>query len=143
MAWSLDGLRGARGDPRPPHQPADRRDPPELGNLANLWWLGLYSNQLTGEIPAELGDLASLKLLGLSDNVGLTGALPLALSSLSLREFGYHGTGLCVPADESFRAWLSSIASHCGTGARAVRTRSRAGPILMPIRHASHSAQEE
>ncbi len=89
--------------------------PAELGGLANLESLRLDANQLTGQIPAELGDLANLESLRLDDNVGLTGALPLALASLSILEvFWYQGTGLCVPADESFRAWLSSIASHRG-----------------------------
>ena len=115
--------------------------PAELGGLASLQWLLLNDNELTGEIPAELGGLASLRglylagnqLAGgippelggladlsafvLNDNPELTGALPLALSSLSaLQQFRYDGTGLCVPADTSFRAWLNTIANHWGTG---------------------------
>ena len=34
--------------------------PPELGNLADLIWLGLGGNELSGEIPPELGNLADL-----------------------------------------------------------------------------------
>ena len=91
--------------------------PPELGDLASLRGLFLDANQLAGGIPAELGGLAGLSVLGLSDNSELAGALPLALSSLSaLQLFRYDGTGLCVPPDASFRAWLSSLRTHRGTG---------------------------
>ena len=91
--------------------------PAELGGLSSLIALYLNDNQLAGEIPAELGGLASLSHLLLFGNSGLAGALPLALSSLSaLESFWYYGTGLCVPADESFRAWLNAIQDHEGTG---------------------------
>ena len=40
--------------------------PAELGNLANLTWLYLAGNQLSGEIPAELGSLATLTELDLA-----------------------------------------------------------------------------
>ena len=90
--------------------------PVELGELASLSYLFLNDNQLTGEIPAELGELASLRDLLLNENQ-LTGEIPLALASLSaLERFWYHGTGLCVPADASFRAWLIAIPDHSGTG---------------------------
>ena len=36
----------------------------ELGSLDNLQSLGLFGNELTGEIPAELGNLAKLWWLG-------------------------------------------------------------------------------
>ena len=39
-----------------------------MGSLANLLFLDLGGNQLTGEIPAELGSLANLELLLLSEN---------------------------------------------------------------------------
>ena len=39
--------------------------PPELGNLANLIYLGLADNQLTAPIPPELGRLANLTKLNL------------------------------------------------------------------------------
>ena len=42
--------------------------PPELGNLTNLTTLDLTVNQLTGEIPPELGNLANLTALALYDN---------------------------------------------------------------------------
>ena len=90
--------------------------PAELGGLANLTLLSLSSNQLSGNIPAELGRLASLERLYLYNNFGLAGALPLALASLSaLERFWYEGTGLCVPDDASFRAWLNAIQDHQGT----------------------------
>ena len=48
--------------------------------------LSLYSNELTGEIPAELGSLANLERLYLSYNQ-LTGTIPPALGSLTYLEW--------------------------------------------------------
>ena len=91
--------------------------PAELSELASLRWLLLNHNALTGAVPGDLGGLAGLAGLLLNDNVGLAGPLPLTLSSLSaLQMFRYDGTGLCVPADAAFRAWLNAIANHRGTG---------------------------
>jgi hypothetical protein len=56
--------------------------PPQLANLANLWWLVLYNNQLTGAIPSQLGALANLEYLEINDNQ-LTGAIPSQLGSLA------------------------------------------------------------
>ena len=56
--------------------------PAALGNLTNLEWLGLSSNELTGRIPAELGRLVNLEYLSLGWNE-LTGAIPAALGNLT------------------------------------------------------------
>ena len=56
--------------------------PPELGGLANLTTLWLWSNELTGEIPPELGGLSNLTGLSLSGNQ-LTGEIPPELGGLS------------------------------------------------------------
>ena len=56
--------------------------PAELGNLANLRWLNLYSNQLSGAIPAALGNLANLRRLHLNYNQ-LSGAIPVELGNLA------------------------------------------------------------
>ncbi len=39
-----------------------------------------------------------------------------SLTQLSLREFHYADTDLCIPTEASFRAWLDGIASRKGTG---------------------------
>ena len=49
--------------------------PPEVGSLANVWFLGLGRNALTGLIPRELGNLADLEQLRLGVN-RLSGAIP-------------------------------------------------------------------
>ena len=110
--------------------------PAEFGGLANLHWLLLNHNQLMGWIPAELGDLAHLEGLLLHSNPELSGSLPLALASLSgLQLFRYDATGVCVPADESFRAWLNAIPNHRGTGVDCAPEADRA--ILEALYHAT------
>ena len=84
--------------------------PPELGSLSGLEVLSVEANNLAGTVPPELGQLAELSVLGLSNNDGLTGALPSALTALgALEELLAGGTGLCAPADEDFQEWLAGI----------------------------------
>ena len=114
--------------------------PPDLGNLAGLVTLSLWDNQLTGPIPAELGDLASLVRLYLNDN-RLQGSIPDAIGGLTYLEHLYLGanplsgplpqslmqlsaleilsiddTGVCVPADVAFRAWLATVPDFTSSG---------------------------
>ena len=83
--------------------------------LGRVVTLDLTRNGLTGELPASLGSLALMTALRVGGNA-LSGRLPLSLAQLSLVELQYPDTGLCVPADASFRTWLDGIASHEGTG---------------------------
>ena len=83
--------------------------------LGRVVTLDLTRNGLTGELPASLGSLALMTALRVGGNA-LSGRLPLSLAHLSLVELQYPDTGLCVPADASFRTWLDGIASHEGTG---------------------------
>ena len=80
--------------------------PAELGRLANLTRLHLGSNNLTGPIPQELGALASLEILVL-DNNRLTGPVPpdfLSLTNLSHLNLA-NNYGLCVPGTSDFVSW--------------------------------------
>ena len=107
---SLESLRIGGND-------LDGSIPPELGELTGLKVLRLQNNDLTGSIPPELGDLSLLTELWVHRN-RLSGPLPLSLARLAaLQSLRYNATGLCVPADESFGAWLNGIRDHRGTGA--------------------------
>jgi len=57
--------------------------PAELGNLVRLQKLSLHDNQLIGSIPSELGNLSNLTILSLGDNL-LSGSIPSELGNLSL-----------------------------------------------------------
>ena len=84
-------------------------------SLGRVTALDLTRNGLTGELPAKLGSLAEMTTLRVSGNA-LSGRLPISLSQLPLVDLHYTDTGLCPPADASFRTWLDGIASHEGTG---------------------------
>ena len=56
--------------------------PPEIGNLTNLTYLGLYLNQLTGFIPPEIGNLSNLTWLDLGNN-SLNGSIPPEIGNLT------------------------------------------------------------
>lgn len=87
----------------------------ETDSLGRVTALDLSGNGLAGRVPASLAELTSMTSLRIGDNPGLAGALPLSLTSLSLQEFRYGDTGLCVPGDPAFRDWLASIPSREGT----------------------------
>ena len=78
--------------------------------------LDLGSNNLNGSVPNQLGGLSRLKSLSLMNNRALEGRLPLSLANLSLENFDYSATNLCVQRDTSFRRWLDGIPAHNGTG---------------------------
>ena len=101
--------------------------PEELGNLGNLLRLRLHRNDLEGAIPAEFGAMTRLESLWLALNPGLSGPLPDSLVALGALESLRAGdTGLCVPADEDFLAWLNGIefqrVARCEVGATVYLT---------------------
>ena len=90
--------------------------PAELGSLSNLESLDLSGNGLSGEIPAELGSLSNLTWLSLADN-GLSGGIPAELGSLSnLTDLSLAGNELsgCVPSSlEDQLDYLSGGLPYC------------------------------
>ena len=83
--------------------------PPELGQLTELRELNLSTNQLSGNIPPELGQLTNLKALRLTFNRTMSGALPSALTGLTLETLQLQETLLCSPQDAAFQQWMSTI----------------------------------
>ena len=72
--------------------------PVEIGNLAMLEELWLYSNELSGAIPEELGNLPNLTWMFVSDN-NLGGQIPESLNNLTLDRLWLHRNSFtgCVP----------------------------------------------
>ena len=96
----------------------------ESDSLGRVVALDLANNGLSGELPVQLGHLTALKELRIGNNA-LSGRLPASLTALSLRELRYSGTGLCVPAEASFRAWLSAIPAREGPEVECAPTSDR------------------
>ena len=84
-------------------------------SLGHVTELALEGNGLTGRLPSTLGDMLRMTVLRIADNA-LSGRLPRSLTALTLVEFRYSETELCVPAEASFQDWLNAIASLEGTG---------------------------
>lgn len=84
-------------------------------SIGRVQELDLSRNGLVGRIPGSLARLDRLTVLRVGENT-LSGPLPQSLARLHLRELRYADTGLCVPAGDSFQAWLNAIPFHAGTG---------------------------
>ena len=103
--------------------------PPELGNLTALQTLLIMRNNLEGPVPATLGRLVALRALNLSGNAGLSGPLPVELTSIrGLVQLHLGDSALCAPADPAFRGWLEGLYRYrvatCGQDASIVLTQA-------------------
>ncbi len=104
-------------------------------SLGRVTALDLTRNGLVGKLPASFGSLAEMTVLRIGGNAALSGRLPLSLATVPIDELHYADTELCVPADESFEAWLNAIPSHEGTGVECAPLTER--EILETLYHAT------
>nr|WGU25539.1 somatic embryogenesis receptor-like protein kinase 2 [Lilium davidii var. unicolor] len=96
--------------------------PNELGNLTNLVSLDLYLNNFSGPIPGSLGNLSKLRFLRLNNNT-LSGSIPQSLTNISaLQVLDLSNNNLSgeVPSTGSFSLFTPiSFANNpllCGPG---------------------------
>ncbi|XP_042411999.1 LRR receptor kinase BAK1-like [Zingiber officinale] len=96
--------------------------PSDLGNLTNLVSLDLYLNNFTGEIPDSLGKLTKLRFLRLNNN-SLSGPIPKSLTNITaLQVLDLSNNNLSgeVPSTGSFSLFTPiSFANNpllCGPG---------------------------
>jgi hypothetical protein len=83
--------------------------------LTRLQYLWLGDSNLSGTLPPEIGNLSGLKILQISGNP-LFGPLPETLTNLNNQQFWFDRTNLCEPPDETFQAWLDTIADLQSSG---------------------------
>ncbi|KAL3680260.1 hypothetical protein R1sor_023216 [Riccia sorocarpa] len=109
--------------------------PPELGNLTNLVSLDLYQNKFSGPIPEELGKLQLLRFLRLNNN-SLTDQIPISLTrigGLQVLDLSNNNLSGEVPTNGSFSLFtpisFSGNADLCGA---AVGKQCPNGPPLSP-----------
>ena len=87
--------------------------PTELGNLTTVETLLLDYNNLEGPVPPGFGGMASLRELSLTNNAGMEGTLPTAMTGLhQLDVLLAGGTHLCAPSDAGFQTWLAGVYKH-------------------------------
>ena len=84
-------------------------------SLGRITALHLSDNGLSGFLPGDVSLLDRLRRVRVAGNP-IGGRLPASLTGLALEEFHYDATDLCEPTDDGFRAWLTEIDSHRGTG---------------------------
>ncbi len=84
-----------------------------MDSLGHVTVLDLTNNGLRGKLPKTLGDLNQLSVLRIGDN-SLSGRMPSSLTNLTLEEFHYANTGLCIPAGRTFQQWLTMISVRDG-----------------------------
>nr|AKN89445.1 somatic embryogenesis receptor kinase protein [Dendrobium officinale] len=96
--------------------------PPELGNLTSLVRLDLHLNNFTGGIPDSLGNLSKLRFLRLNNN-SLTGTIPTSLTNinaLQVLDLSNNNLSGTVPSTGSFSLFTPvSFANNpllCGPG---------------------------
>ncbi|KAJ1419907.1 Serine/threonine-protein kinase, active site [Sesbania bispinosa] len=114
--------------------------PDELGNLTNLVSLDLYLNNLTGPIPNTLGNLGKLRFLRLNNNT-LSGGIPWSLTkvaSLQVLDLSNNHLSGDVPVNGSF-SLFTPISYQNNPGLKQPNT-TRTTPLSPPSSGSSGSA---
>ena len=83
--------------------------------------LSLENNNLNGTVPGDLSNLHRLRNLDLSFNPGLTGTVPVSISSLDLEELKLDGTEICATPDAEIQQWLMGIPQRAVTNCTDLR----------------------
>lgn len=78
-----------------------------LANLTALTELSLYSNKLSGSIPATISDMPKLQTLKLSDNVGLSALDPQDQKPPALKACWLTGCDLDCPIPD----WATEVST--------------------------------
>ena len=89
----------------------------DVDSLGRVTLLDLSNNGLRGHMPPSVAELDRLSVLRVGDNA-LSGPIPQVLADLTLEEFQYGDTELCVPRSVTFEAWLAAIPVRKGTDER-------------------------
>ena len=64
---------------------------------------------MTGGIPASISNLSNLYYIDLAENPGLSGTIPLEITTLSLSSFDFQKTFLCEPVDPGYDTWKAGV----------------------------------
>ncbi|KAJ7532375.1 hypothetical protein O6H91_13G001000 [Diphasiastrum complanatum] len=110
--------------------------PPQLGNLSNLVSLDLYQNSLSAGVPDTLGQLSKLKFLRLNNNK-LSGSIPVSLTNITgLQVLDLSNNQLSgeVPTNGSFSLFtpIRCFGSNPNLCGVAVDRQCPGGPPLPP-----------
>jgi hypothetical protein len=72
----------------------------------------LNDNGFTGGISSAISGFTNLVILNISGNAGLSGTIPLDITSISPYRFDFRATGLCEPDDLTYDGWAMTVTQY-------------------------------